>query len=165
MTNLILDAIKFLYQGYSEKQRKDATATHLRQAVLREISLNLEIIKEANNLQSTEPDKSKKLVENTELDAFKAVEALGIPIEIIFGGKTWSNDSAHAKQFQKGKFKQYTENIKMISDLIERTYHRLRIHQLRVKLGIEKRQPSTEYLEALLLESKEAIRSMTPANK
>lgn len=159
MPNLILDSIKFLYHEYSDTQRKAAMATHLRESILREISMNLEIIKEAKALHKDQPEKSKSLVAFTEIDAFKAVEATGVPMQEIFGKQSWSNRGAYTKPFQNLRYTQYTDKIGTVAELIERAYHRIRIHQLRSELNIHKRQQSVNYLEALLLECKEAIKN------
>ena len=55
------------------------------------------------------------------------------------------------------KYTNYLKNINTNSKLVQKTYHRLRIHQLRFDFNITKNSNSTEYLKFLCQNSKRVL--------
>jgi hypothetical protein len=69
----------------------------------------------------------------------------------------WPVSTAHARPIKSGTHSDRLKDIKKLSDLVERYYHRLSTERIRAEQEIEKQNSTLPYLVALLVETKAAV--------
>ena len=147
MINTILQlGSELLKEAYANNKNKKQAQELLSELLLEEVRWNLELVHMATNL---EKEKVVELMTHLKFSVFDSISSAGIPLAKIFPSD-WDNGTPE-------KFSNYTKNVKTEAQLILRTYHRLRIHHLRLEVKIETMPNSENYLEYLLLESKKVL--------
>ena len=148
MINTILElGSVLLKEAYANHKNKKQAQELLSELLLEEVRWNLELVQMATNLE--EMEKVVELMSHLKFSVFDSISSAGIPLAKIFPND-WNNDTPE-------KFSNYTKNVKTEAQLILRTYHRLRIHYLRLEVKIETVSNSENYLEYLLLKSKRVL--------
>ena len=137
---------ELLKEAYANNKKKKQAQELLSELLLEEVRWNLELVHMATNL---EKEKVVELMTHLKFSVFDSISSAGIPLAKIFPSD-WDNGTPE-------KFSNYTKNVKTEAQLILRTYHRLRIHHLRLEVKIETMPNSENYLEYLLLESKKVL--------
>ena len=89
------------------------------------------------------------------VETFDALSAAGLPLIKIFPS-AWSVADDPPRTYQK-RF----ENIRQVSELVERAYHRIRIQQIRNQVGQIKDPRSIGYLKVLLAQAAKATKPST----
>lgn len=114
----------------------------LREALRRELSLNVSLLDEAMNLskrikQPLSLPERGKLLKHQKFDIFNAILASGYPLsELVPGDFEQPHDI---------RYKRYIQSIITNSDLVEKAFHRLKIHQILSETQISKRIDSFGY--------------------
>ena len=122
-----------------------------RELLYQEVCFNLEVL----NLIKQKKDKLtntqlKQLLDALDFEKFESFSLTGIPFRSIIDGK-WN----------KKKFKKYSklvENLEYNSELVTRSYHRLKLFKLKEQLGIKSSQLTLNYVIFLFLETKKALK-------
>lgn len=150
MINTILElGSELLKEAYANHKNKKQAQELLSELLLEEVRWNLELVRMAAKLEEIE--KVVKLMSHLKFNVFDSISNAGIPFAKIFPND-WNNDTPE-------KYFNYTKNVNTEAQLILRTYHRLRIHNLRLEVNIETMSNSENYLEYLLLKSKSILSS------
>ena len=136
-----------LKEAYANHKNRKQAQEFLSELLLEEVRWNLELVQMATNLE--EMEKVVELMSHLKFSVFDSISSAGIPLAKIFPND-WNNDTPE-------KFSNYTKNVNTEAQLILRTYHRLRIHNLRLEVNIETMSNSENYLEYLLLKSKRVL--------
>jgi len=155
MSTLALEAIGLLLKRFDKSRDQDRLYDHLRETLLRELSVNKELVAEANRLLENDEDREtgEQLLRKIRLDSFNAVASVGIPLKELLP-TAWHAPDSH--KLSK-RFSWHTRGITNVAALVERTYHRLLIQSIRSEIGQQKQPESLEYLEALLIETVSAV--------
>ena len=144
MMNATIDLARLLLDSYKDKAGQEAAIARIRESVHRELRLNAELSAEATKIQAKEPDVARALLTQMHLDTFDAVSAAGLPLTKIFP-LPWD-----VADDPPSKYRKPLENIRQVSELVERAYHRIRIQQIRNQVGQVKDPRSIGYLKILL---------------
>ena len=138
-----------LKEAYANHKNRKQAQEFLSELLLEEVRWNLELVQEASKLDDLE--KIVELMSHFKFNVFDSISNAGIPFAKIFPND-WNNDTPE-------KYSNYTKNVHTEAQLILRTYHRLRIHNLRLEVNIETMSNSENYLEYLLRKSKKILSS------
>lgn len=148
MINTVLElGSQLLKELYADHKNKKKAQEVLSELLLEEIRWNLELVQMTNDIEENE--KVLELMSHLRFHVFDSISNAGIPFAKIFPSD-WNNNTPE-------KFANYTKNVNTEAQLILRTYHRLRIHNLRLEVKIDTKSNSGNYLEYLLLTSKRIL--------
>jgi|GEM_PF-5405938 len=147
-----LNLTRLFIETYQGQAGQKAGSERIRESIHRELQLNEELVAEAHKVRITQPRLADGLVARMSLRSFDALTAAGLPLAKIFPAR-W-NRSMSVSQKYRNQF----QNIESVSGLIERTYHRIRIQQIRVELGQKKDSRSLGYLKILVANAAQATR-------
>ena len=146
-------SVEYLLDWYKEKNAREELNLNLKERLYWELTWNLEILNELDLLGNEEDENilqlKKSLISKLNFNQFDIISSAGIPMNKIVLGDF---DLINLK-----KYTNYLKNINTNSKLVQKTYHRLRIHQLRFDFNITKNSNSTEYLKFLCQNSKRVL--------
>lgn len=163
MISEAFQAIELLLKLYNKKEQRSQLERHLKRTLLRELALNKELIREALETKTDDPQACNQFIEATKTDAFAAISNLGLPLEEMFSNN-WKVAGTYpangqGKASNRKKFLHLTGQIRTEIDLLERTYHRLTVQKIRAQINEKQDAKSLNYLGHLLYESVELLRS------
>lgn len=146
-------AVDYLLEWYKVKNGREELFLNLRERLYWELSWNLEILDELKLIESKEGEDilqlKKSLISKLNFNQFDIISSAGIPMNKIVQGDFDLNTLK--------KYTYYLKNIDTNSKLVQKTYHRLRIHQLRNDFNISRNLNSAEYLKFLCLNAKRVL--------
>ena len=146
-------SVEYLLDWYKEKNAREELNLNLKERLYWELTWNLEILNELDLLGNEEDENilqlKKSLISKLNFNQFDIISSAGIPMNKIVLGDF---DLINLK-----KYTNYLKNINTNSKLVQKRYHRLRIHQLRFDFNITKNSNSTEYLKFLCQNSKRVL--------
>ena len=152
MMNATIDLARLLLDGYKDKTGREAGIARIRESVHRELRLNAELAAEAAKVQAKQPNLASALLTQMRVETFDALSAAGLPITKIFPS-VWTVADDPPRTHRKR-----LENIRQVSELVERAYHRIRIQQIRNQIGQIKDPQSIGYLKVLLGQAAKATK-------
>ena len=152
MMTATIDLARLLLDSYKDKADQKAAIARIRESVHRELRLNAELATEAAKVHAKQPDLARALLTQMHLDTFDAVSAAGLPLTRIFPSP-WN-----VADDPPGKYRKPFENIRQVSELVERAYYRIRIQQIRNQVGQIKDPRAIGYLKVLLGQAAKATR-------
>ena len=144
MMNATIDLARLLLESYKDKASQEAGIVRVRESVHRELRLNAELAAEAAKVQAKQPDVARALLTQMPVETFDALSAAGLPLTKIFPS-AWNVADDPPRTYS-----QQLKNIGQVSELVERTYHRIRIQQIRNQVGQIKDPRAIGYLKVLL---------------
>jgi hypothetical protein len=147
-----IDLARLLLEGYKDKAGREAVIERIRESVHRELRLNAELATEAAKVQAKQPDLARALLTQMPLDTFNALSVAGLPLTKILPS-AWDVADDPPRTYNKR-----LENIRQVSELVERAYHRIRIQQIRNQVGQIKDPRSIGYLKVLLGQAAKATK-------
>lgn len=117
------------------------------EALLREMKLNLDLFEEMASVKSGEISLRVRnaLVEGMSTSQFEELTKSGFPLKKLLDSPLMDGcwDSLDARD------KKCVADLKVVADLIERTYHRLKIFKIRTSVGSDRTR--RKYLKYLML--------------
>jgi hypothetical protein len=151
---LSFDPIKFLHEIYAtyndfDKARK--LEDLIREMLLREISSNLDLLREVQSLSNRKKDRLDeqeriKLLQYLKFDFFEFSKMSGIPLSEVI------KDNFNIDSMLK--YKSRLKNIKSNAELVEKTYSKMRMQYIFALENISKRSDSIDYTIHLALLTK-----------
>ena len=147
-----IELARFLRDGYQAKSSQEAGKRQVRETLHREIRLNAELVEEATKVFKNDPTLSKALLSRLQTDGFDAVSMAGLPLADIFDAN-WSVANHPDLMYQD-----WFRGISQVSELVERSYHRIRIQQIRNEVEQSKDSRSLGYLRVLLRKAAQATK-------
>ena len=154
-----LDPVKIfheLFAIYTDADKTSKLKTLIREMLLREVSSNLDLLREVKNLSNRKNDQLDKgerikLLQYLKFDFFELSKMSGIPLScIVEGDFNVALDS---------KYKSRLKNLKSNAELIEKAYSRMRMQYIFAIENISKRSDSIEYTIVLCIQAKAQIES------
>lgn len=145
--------VEYLLDWYKVKNAREEIFSNLKERLYWELSWNLEILDELDHVGKKEEENilevNKSLIGKFNFNQFDIISSTGIPMNSIVQGNFDPNNLTN--------YRSYLSNITKNSQLVQKTYHRLRIHQLRYEHNILRSRKSTDYLIFLCLEAKNVL--------
>lgn len=124
-----------------------------RESLLRELRLNIALIDEVVKSKDDNSNLAPLMVKQLSTNTFENLVLAGIPLGKMFDEKLetefWGKFDLNERDSNN------VANLKIVSELIDRTYHRLRIFKIRVELGVDRTR--FEYFKKLLRASESAL--------
>jgi hypothetical protein len=146
-------AVDYLLDWYKEKNAREELFINLKERLYWELSWNLEILDELNLVGNGEDENilqlKKSLISKLNFNQFDIISSAGIPMNSIVQGNLEPNNFS--------KYKDKLSSNRTNSQLVQKTYHRLRIHQLRHEHNIVRNKSSSNYLIYLCIEAKKVL--------
>lgn len=146
-------SVEYLLDWYKEKNAREELNLNLKERLYWELTWNLEILNESDHVGRKEKENilelKKTLISKLNFNQFNIISSAGIPMNSIVQGNLEQNNFS--------KYKNNLSKIRTNSQLVQKTYHRLRIHQLRHEHNIVRNKSSTNYLIYLCLEAKKVL--------
>jgi hypothetical protein len=111
-----------------------------------EMRWNQELLKEISYLRKNErKEVVEKVIDKFELDVFDILKETGIPLSKIISGDYQPDETL--------RYQHLLNKLGTKTRLIIKTYHRLKVHKLRIEIQNERDTKSSNYLNELLRES------------
>jgi hypothetical protein len=146
-------SVEYLLDWYKEKNAREELNLNIKERLYWELTWNLEILNELDHVGKKEKENilelKKTLLSKLNFNQFNIISSAGIPMNSIVQGNLEPNNFS--------KYKNKLSKIRTNSQLVQKTYHRLRIHQLRHEHNIVRNQSSTNYLIYLCIEAKKVL--------
>lgn len=159
--SLLPESLKLGREWLADEKKKRQVMAQIREMLLRELALNCSLVSEADRLRRASNPGHAKLVKSTHLQGLEMITSSGVPLSEVFD-TDWSVREAHAGPIKTGSYSHRLKDIKTLSELVERCYHRLYIERIRAEQEIEKKNSTLPYLVALLVETKSAVAANHP---
>ena len=140
----VIDLARLFLDGYQSSKNQKAAIQRVREAIHRELRLNAELTAEATKIFKNHPDLANALLVRTQTQAFDALSIAGMPLYEIFS-EPWS-----VMDYSNFRYRSRFNSISTVGELVERTYHRVRIQQIRSEVGQRKDSRALGYLKMLL---------------
>ena len=122
-----------------------------RELLYQEVCFNLEVLDLIKQKKDElTDDQLGQLLQSLDFEKFESFSQTGIPFKLIIDGK-WNKTNFK-------KFDKRVKNLKYKSELVTRSYHRLKLFKLKEQLGIQSSQLTLNYVIFLFLETKKALK-------
>ena len=158
LTDASKSLIKYGLDRYIKKKEFETLAKCLRDRTKREIRFNLEVVSELmrSNEDLDQELKFKwidedriKLFDCLKMDTFRAIEESLLPFDEVFKGVCDINKKLLEYTVKSGHTGTRLSKCDTISNLVERTYHRIEFTKLYCKSA--NRNPDLAYLQDMML--------------
>lgn len=138
---------------WKESQQFKTVVAVARESLLREIKLNIALIDEIEKCKDEDSNLIQMVVKHLSTDAFENLVVAGIPLGKMFNEELtpefWGRFDLNERDSNN------VANLKDVSELIDRTYHRLIVYKIRVELGVDRTR--FDYFKKLLRASEAAL--------